>query len=1078
MTSRERQASGGVTLAAPPASALPRAASAAADRPLPQWEDLYRSATPEQQAELLALAARQGLVYAHQLPAADPTAPGQRRQLLSQLLVGKPHDLQPVAVPSVEVGDEALDETQREAVARALGTPDLCLIQGAPGSGKSRVVAEIVIRAAARGERVLLLAPHAAAVDRVLELAGRRDVLCPVRCLGRDGRADDVPESVRPFTFAERIRSLRETTVQAVRADLAALDEQLRILRGEQATWDELEKLASCQDLLEGKLNNLARRRAGLSDELQHALATAHNAAAAEDAESFQARVLACRREHDREQERLAAESKTIQARRDEIARKRQQASQEYDRVRPFAEARRQSRWWTLAWWGALFHKEALPRYDELSARLKALEQEETECAVQAERLEAERARCEATHKEKLQQLLDAETARRERELARDETELRQEAALIRAEWDKTCARLNGRTPAPDGPGLQAVSRARAAWQALLDDEEQKRSFSQRWADCLAEASETLPARLTHFANLVAATTDALAGDPHFGDGSAAGMFDLLILEDAHQVTESELLGAARRARRWVLVGEPALPAAANPTPGTAAAQGRGHGRSNRPASLRPGFFQRLWQQLHPTPARLPFAWVRAEGRLCCRLRPVTAEQQQWVEKEPLADCPDIELHILAQPRTEPVLAEVRFPTATPIRQAKQHIHRELQEVPAHCRGQSLAWHETESAVRLQVGLGACGWTCCTEASAEAELISVSLDGGIEERVRLAPDDPVPFETLGFEFSRGAGWTRQRAEEWAARHLNLRDLGRTVFLERPHRARGRLAGILGQLLAGHASPRACRQQEERGPGAWHGWSAPLELRPVPAPAAGEPRKRGPDARGARPRGGAGFELDLSDSAHSEHLPGHLRPLLPRRGLVNYFEAQAVVTTLEGLLPDAVFRADAAAWQAQHTDPALVVTALYPAQVQLLRHLIAQSAVLARAGLVRVGEGLFQLPGGEKPLSVQVEVPEALRQRECLALVLSLTRSHTHRAVTLGEDPSWLPLSLTRAAGRVLLFGDTGTLARRTQWAGALDHLDETAAVRERELVAHLLRHVQGRHSSTSPVCASTAEGSA
>ena len=33
------------------------------------WEDWYRSASPEQQAEILGLARRQGLLYAQQLPA-------------------------------------------------------------------------------------------------------------------------------------------------------------------------------------------------------------------------------------------------------------------------------------------------------------------------------------------------------------------------------------------------------------------------------------------------------------------------------------------------------------------------------------------------------------------------------------------------------------------------------------------------------------------------------------------------------------------------------------------------------------------------------------------------------------------------------------------------------------------------------------------------------------------------------------------------------------------------------------------------------------------------------------------------
>jgi hypothetical protein len=38
-----------------------------------------------------------------------------------------------------------------------------------------------------------------------------------------------------------------------------------------------------------------------------------------------------------------------------------------------------------------------------------------------------------------------------------------------------------------------------------------------------------------------------------------------------------------------------------------------------------------------------------------------------------------------------------------------------------------------------------------------------------------------------------------------------------------------------------------------------------------------------------------------------------------------------------------------------------------------------------------------------------------------------------------------------------LLGDPATLARRTQWRGAVDHLDETAGERERELIDRLLR---------------------
>src|SRR5262249_20576195 len=159
-TPRERQASTGLSAAAPAAPPTggatglpvpPRSPSAAeAGRAAGSlWEDIFRSASPAQQEELLALASRQGLVYAHQLPtnngARPHAAPAEDRRglhLLSRLFQGQTGDLQPVRLRPAPVFDTGLDERQREAVARALDSPDICLIQGLPGTGKSRVVAE------------------------------------------------------------------------------------------------------------------------------------------------------------------------------------------------------------------------------------------------------------------------------------------------------------------------------------------------------------------------------------------------------------------------------------------------------------------------------------------------------------------------------------------------------------------------------------------------------------------------------------------------------------------------------------------------------------------------------------------------------------------------------------------------------------------------------------------------------------------------------------------------------------------------------------------------------------------------
>src|SRR5262249_29743082 len=117
---------------------------------------------------------------------------------------------------------------------------------------------------------------------------------------------------------------------------------------------------------------------------------------------------------------------------------------------------------------------------------------------------------------------------------------------------------------------------------------------------------------------------------------------------------------------------------------------------------------------------------------------------------------------------------------------------------------------------------------------------------------------------------------------------------------------------------------------------------------------------------------------------------------------------------------------------------------YPAQVSLLRALLRQSPALARLAS-----------------TFTVDEPASLRQREYPLVILSLTRSHSHRAVSYGPDPQTLMLALTRAASGLILLGDAGTLVRRTQWEGALDHLDEPASIHERDLLRHFVRHLPG-----------------
>src|SRR5215469_13815189 len=126
MTQRECAASGEAEVALRPAGechapAHLEKASGTRIHPVPVWEHLYRAISPEQQRELLALAERQGILYAHQLPViSNGSAVEPTRKLLTQLLSGAIAELPPLYAEPVEVGDHELDAVQREAVAKAL----------------------------------------------------------------------------------------------------------------------------------------------------------------------------------------------------------------------------------------------------------------------------------------------------------------------------------------------------------------------------------------------------------------------------------------------------------------------------------------------------------------------------------------------------------------------------------------------------------------------------------------------------------------------------------------------------------------------------------------------------------------------------------------------------------------------------------------------------------------------------------------------------------------------------------------------------------------------------------------------
>jgi len=1020
MTQRERLATRAVSDPAPRSgtSLALRAPPAAPCDPNPSWEELFHAASPAQQVELLAQAERHGILYRHRLPAQNVHPPGEApRRLLDQVLAGQTDGLASFTPSRLPCADGALDEAQREAVARAGGSPDYFLIQGLPGTGKSRVIGEIITQAALRGERVLLLAPNAPAIDRVLEEIGGREPLLALRCLGRHERADELPPGVPSLTLAERLRQLTAAGLPAARAAVERAEQRCQRLERDGQLLADLRRLADRRIELEGQIAAVNQQAEQAAVNVAAEANTLDTAAG-----EFRAALEALRADRQQAGQRLDAALAEVQQQLAEQQQRQKELEPELARLVPLADAKRHHRWWSSAWWQAtLGGGDPLGMLADLESRGRQCEAALGDLDVRRAKLTEELAQAEDVYQASRRQVCQAEAERRQAEFQQRRATLTTQLQGVDEAWRTVAAQLTAEQPAPQPADITA---ALAAWQAQSQQAAADAAFAQEWARTLAASLAEWPARLLAQANVVAATTGALAADEHFGEAGNCS-FDLLILDEAHLVGESELLQAAGRARRWVLVGEPDWPGAA-----TEPAR-----RPGMPPASRP--FHRLWQATHCDPRQLPAAWVQEDGRWCCRLRPLTAEQRRQLECERVADCAEIELRILALPRAQPALAEVVFPAAMSIAQCKQYLFGELQELPVQASGDCFHWSEGPDRLVLRLS-----------ETPEAAPIPVPLAAGVRELVSTAAGTNGaairPGHTCCLEFDRSAGWDRAGAGDWVHRHLGVLDLGRTAQLSVAHRMHPDLAAFLGDLFAGHA------YRLPAGDG--HGAAGPAaEFVAVPGGSATLEPARPPDARRAengrratavaapRPvKGGAGLEIDLGEPRQRERLPAAVRGILPPRGLVNWAEAQAVVTHLEALARQTAPANGCGA-------PSVGVMALYAAQAELLRWLVRQSTVLA-AG----------------PLDVRVGLPYHFAQQECATALVSLTRSHTHRAVAFGDGPPALAMALTRARGRLVLFGDVGTLARRAQWESAVEHLDEAAAARERELIRRLLRYVQGQ----------------
>ncbi|MHA2501530.1 MAG: AAA domain-containing protein [Candidatus Kariarchaeaceae archaeon] len=107
--------------------------------------------------------------------------------------------------PGISHDDEE-SQPQAHAIDIALTSPDVTLIHGPPGTGKTTVIVEIIRHVIANGGRVMMCAPTHVAVDNVLERVADIKGIAPVRV----GGTWYMDEGLQQFRIQERSKSLSQ----------------------------------------------------------------------------------------------------------------------------------------------------------------------------------------------------------------------------------------------------------------------------------------------------------------------------------------------------------------------------------------------------------------------------------------------------------------------------------------------------------------------------------------------------------------------------------------------------------------------------------------------------------------------------------------------------------------------------------------------------------------------------------------------------------------------------------------------------------------------------------------------------
>lgn len=159
-----------------------------------------------------------------------------------------------VPLEKINFFDATLNQDQKKAVAMALGMEDILLIHGPPGTGKTRVLVEIIRQAFQKGETVLVSAPSNAACDHLVECLVAGNI--SVTRLGHPAR---ITERVRDHTLSYKLaRHPYAKMIDENEARLEQLSRQKeRRQNRREMSWEEKKEMREEVDKLRDDIRDL-----------------------------------------------------------------------------------------------------------------------------------------------------------------------------------------------------------------------------------------------------------------------------------------------------------------------------------------------------------------------------------------------------------------------------------------------------------------------------------------------------------------------------------------------------------------------------------------------------------------------------------------------------------------------------------------------------------------------------------------------------------------------------------------------------------------------------------------------------